>query len=510
PQRVPYTQIPFAMVDSPAHRALAVEAARQSIVLLKNDSGFLPLDKTALKKIAVIGPLAGDCILCGYSGSPLVQISPYQGIAEHLGVIPYVPNLGIVSNSPNIRIQSSSEGRTALTYVDNGSWAEYSKADFSGKSEIHARVSSAAAKGCRVEVHLDQLAGPLACTFMAPGTGSWQKWVNVSAPLKGISGEHAIFLRFHGGKGHLLAIEQLELHPLVPMPASPGRPEVVFKPGCAVIGGKDEKMFQEAVDMARTADVVILVCGVNEEVGGEGHDRKTIGLTGAQPELIQAVYAANPKTVLVLSTNNTVAINWEQENLPAILCAVAAGQAQGAAIAETLFGEYNPGGKLPCTWYRSLDQLPDFHDYNIRKGRTYMYFRGDTLYPFGHGLSYTTFQIGQLKMSGTKLKPGQKLTLSVTVTNTGNRAGAEVVQLYITPPVSPVRRPIKQLAAFQRVELQPGEEKIVSFEVPREEPAFWYWAEETRRFVCQPGTAKISIGNSSANAPLLCADVTIT
>jgi beta-glucosidase len=503
PEKVPYTQIPFSVVDSPAHRALALEAARQSIVLLKNDSEFLPLDKTTLRKIAVIGPLAGDCILCGYSGSPSLQISPYQGIAEHLGVIPYVPAARIVANSRNIRIQSSSEGHTDLTYIDNGSWAEYSKADFSGKSEIQARVSSAAAKGCRVEVHLDRLDGPLACTLTVPGTGSWQKWINISAPLTGISGEHSIFLRFRGGKGHLLDIEQLQLHPLTPMPANPGRPEVVFKPGCAVVGAQDEKMFQEALEAARTADVVILVCGVNEEVGGEGHDRQTIGLTGAQPELIQAVYAANPKTVLVLSTNNTVAINWEQEHLPAILCAVCAGQAQGAAIAEALFGEYNPGGKSPCTWYRSLDQLPDFHDYNIHKGRTYMYFEGDPLYPFGHGLSYTTFKVDGLKIENTTLREGKKTRVLLDVTNTGDRFGAEVVQLYITPPPSPVKRPTKQLAGFQRIELRPGEKKTVVFELPYSEQAFWYWDENGECFVHQPGTAKILVGNSSANILLI-------
>lgn len=508
PERVPYTQIPFAVVDSPAHRALALEAARQSLVLLKNDSQFLPLDKSAIKKIAVIGPLGGACILCGYSGAPSLQISPYQGIAEQLGVVPYIPDEGIVANSESMRIQSSSEGRTDLTYIDNGSWAEYSKADFSGKSAIHARVSSAAARGCRVEVHLDQLDGPLVCTLRVPGTGSWEKWINVSAPLTEISGEHSIFLRFLGGKGHLLAIEQIQLHPLSPMPANPGRPEVVLKPGCAVIGAQDEKMFQEAVEAARVADVVVLVCGVNEEVGGEGHDRETIGLTGAQPELIQAVYAANPKTVLVLSTNNTLAINWEQENLPAILCAVCGGQAQGAAIAEALFGGYNPGGKLPCTWYRSLDQLPDFHDYDIRKGRTYMYFEGDALYPFGHGLSYTTFKLEGLKIADTTLGEGEKTKVSLDVTNTGKQAGAEVVQLYITPPASPVKRPIKQLAGFQRIELQPGEKKTVVFEVPYEEQAFWYWDEKAESFVLQPGTARILIGNSSANI-LLTGELTL-
>lgn len=504
PEKVPYTQIPFAVVDSPAHRALALEAARQSLVLLKNDSGMLPLDSTKLKKVAVIGPLAGSPILCGYSGSPLVQVSPYQGIAEYLGVTSYIPDIRLVANSADTRIQSSSEGRTDLTYINNGSWAEYAKADFSGKSEIHVRVASAAVNGCRVEVHLDQLDGPLACTLTVPSTGSWEKWIDVSAPLDGISGEHVIFMAIRGEKGHLLAIAQVCLYPLPPAPVTSGLPEVVLKPGCAVVGEKDDQMFHEAVEAARNADVAILVCGVNEVVGGEGHDRKTIGLTGVQPELIQAVYAANSKTVLVLSTNNTLALNWEQEHLPGILCAVCAGQAQGTAIAEALFGAFNPGGKLPCTWYRSLEQLPDFHDYDIHKGRTYMYFEGDPLYSFGHGLSYTTFRIDRMQLNAKTLSAGEKLIVSVAVTNTGRRAGAEVVQFYVTPPASHVKRPSKQLVGFQRAELQPGERKTIIFELPYQEPALWYWDEESRQLVCKPGIAKLLVGNSSANISQSC------
>ena len=258
-------------------------------------------------------------------------------------------------------------------------------------------------------------------------------------------------------------------------------------------------MFQEAVDAAKDADVAVLVCGVTEDVDREGHDRDTIELTGVQSELIQAVHGANPQTALVLSTNNSVAINWEQDNLPAILCAVCAGQAQGTAVAEALFGEYNPGGKLPCTWYRSLDQLSDFHDYDIKKGRTYMYFQDKPLYPFGHGLSYTTFKMDGLQINNTTLGQGEKTKISLDVTNTGNRSGAEVVQLYITAPTSPVKRPIQQLAGFQRVELQPGEKKSVIFELPYSEQAFWYWDEKAGSFVLQPGTAKVLIGNSSAN-----------
>jgi len=501
---VTYTKIPFDVVDSDAHRDLALEAARQSLVLLKNDSQFLPLDKSAIKKIAVIGPLGSICQLGGYSGSPIARVSPYEGIANQLGVEVYSPNVSVskkVARSENIRLQSSSEGEMNIGFIENDSWAEFPKMDFDGKTEFLARVS-AYGDGGRIEVHLDQLDGPLACTLTVPHTGDWQKWTDVTAALTGVSGEHSIFMRFLGGGGYILNVERFQLNPVSPPAANPGQPQVVFAQGCSATGAKDDKMYHEAVEAAQGADVVVLVCGVTEEVDREGVDRKELGLSGAQEELVQAVYAANPKTVLVISSNNTVAVEWEQEHLPAILCAICAGQAQGTAIAEVLFGDYNPGGKLPCTWYRSVEQLPPAHDYDIHKGRTYMYFEGEPLYPFGHGLSYTSFSLGQLQVASSTLGPGDKVSISATVTNTGNRAGAEVVQLYITPPPSPVKRPIKQLAGFQRVELQPNEQKVVTFELPYTDPALWYWDEEVRQFVCQTGVAKILVGNSSANISL--------
>lgn len=505
PAKVRYTKIPFEVVDSPEHRELALEAARQSLVLLKNDSQFLPLSKMAYRKIAVIGPMAGIANLGGYSGTPGILISPYRGIAEKLGVIvkvPYIPASEMVASDGDIRLQSSSEGEMNLGFISNGTWAEFPATDFTGKTEFQARVASAG-NGGTIEVRLDKYHGPLACTLTVPGTGDWQKWVDVSAPLANITGEHKIFLKFGGGDGYILNVERLQLNPVTPPQTQPGAPEVVLKPGCAAAGQKrDEAMLQDAVNAAKDADLVVLVCGITEAVCREGHDRETLELSGAQPELIKAVYAANPKTVLVLSTINSLSIEWEQQNIPAILCATCAGQAQGAAIADVLFGDYNPGGKLPCTWYRSVDQLPEKHDYDIHKGRTYMYFEGDPLYPFGYGLSYTTFKLDNLKLGSKALGPGEKTKVSAEVSNTGSRAGVEIVQLYITAPSSPVKRPIKQLVGFQRVELQPGETRTVVFELPFSEQAFWYWDEAARKFVVQPGAAKILVGNSSANISL--------
>jgi beta-glucosidase len=287
-----------------------------------------------------------------------------------------------------------------------------------------------------------------------------------------------------------------------PAPAAPGKPQVIFAPGCTVAGPKDPKMFDEALAAARGADAVFLICGVSQDIDMEGHDRKDTRLPGAQHELIKAVHAVNPRTVLILSSNNTVAVNWEQTHLPAIVAAIYGGQAQGSAIADVLFGDYNPSGKTCCTWYKSVRQLPPFHDYNIRNGRTYMYFRGRALYPFGFGLSYTSYHYSHLKVSQRKLAPGGNIIVSATITNTGKRAGAEVVQMYVTSPVSPVQRPVKQLVGFQRVELEPGEHITVSMVLSYEHRALRYWDVQQNRWTLQAGKMKVMVGRSSADLDL--------
>ena len=388
--------------------------------------------------------------------------------------------------------------------IGNGSWVEYKPQDFTGKNHLAIRVASHFG-GSLIHVHIDALDGPKIHTFRVPRTGGYQNWtttwITVTAAIGGITGQHKVFFKFTGK----CKVEWFQLQPVAaaPMPQrKPGQPVVIFKPGCTVQGAKDEKMFAEAVDVARQADVVIIVCGVDQSVDAEGRDRKNTKLPGVQHELIEACFKANPRTVLVLNTNNTVAVNWEQENLPAIVSAIFAGQAQGTAIADVLFGNYNPGGKTCCTWYKSVDQLPPFHNYDITQGRTYMYFEGKPLYPFGYGLSYTTFQIHDLHINARELSEKKPVKIACTVKNTGTRAGAEVVQFYVTVPKSPVKRPLKELVGFQRVELQPGESRRVTFTLPYTAQALWYWHESQRKFVLQPGTLKLMIGHSSADIDL--------
>jgi beta-glucosidase len=312
PDSLPFSKISVEVLDSAEHRALAQEAARQSIVLLKNQNNFLPLDTSRLKSVAVIGPTAAMCQLGGYSGAPLLQISPLAGIAAALGM-----SLG-----------------TLMT---------------------------------------DQ--------FPPPSQNNLPDF-NVENNLT-----------------------------------------LYYRQGCTVSGKKDPVLFDTAIDAAKNADVVILVAGVDMTVDKEQLDRADITLTGVQHELIQAVHQVNPRIVLVLNSNAPVAVNWEQENISAIVAALCAGQAQGTAIADVLFGNSNPCGKLASTWYRGVSDLPDFHDYDLTKGRTYMYFAGEPLYPFGHGLSFTRFEFSDLKINGGVIKPGTAVNISATITNTGSRWG---------------------------------------------------------------------------------------
>ncbi|MGC9261149.1 MAG: glycoside hydrolase family 3 C-terminal domain-containing protein [Phycisphaerae bacterium] len=506
PEQVPYNRIGFDVVNSPAHQALALEAARQSMVLLKNENSFLPLDKSSLRKVAVIGPLAGFH-LGGYSGSPSIQISPLDGIATALGVYDtdqYVWPDQLAQTSAGVQTQSSSEGGTNIGWIGNGSWIEYRPQDLTGKTHIVARVASIIS-GALIHAHIDSLDGPIIATLRVPDTGGWQKWTGVSAPIGTVRGKHKLFFTFSGKGSAICNMEWFQLQPVKPTSARPsraGRPVVTFAQGCSIEGPKDERMFSEAVDAAEHADMVILVCGVNQSVDAEVHDRKNTNLPGVQHELVQACFKANPKTVLVLNTNNTVAVNWEQKNLPAIVAAIFAGQAQGTAIADVLFGNYNPGGKTCCTWYKSVDQLPPFHNYDIMKGRTYMYFEGDPLYPFGYGLSYTRFKFSDLTIAKATLAVGESIMISARITNIGLYSGAEVAQFYVTAPKSPVKRPIKELVGFQRVELKPGESRRVTFTLPYNAQALWYWHESQRKFVLQPGTLKLMIGSSSADIHL--------
>jgi beta-glucosidase len=240
-----------------------------------------------------------------------------------------------------------------------------------------------------------------------------------------------------------------------------------------------------------------LPCTVPSD-GREGRDRQSIDLE--QEQLVRQVFAVNPKTVVILVSSFPFAINWSEEHVPAILHMTHASQDEGTALAKVLFGDYNPGGHLVETWPKSLDQLPPMMDYNIRNGHTYMYFKGDPLYPFGYGLSYTTFKFSNLKTSASQLAKAGSVTVSVDVTNTGSRSGDEVVQLYVKHLRSKVERPGKELEGFQRLTIDAGQTKTVEMTLPASRLA--YWDTKAGEFHVETEPVSLMVGDSSASLPL--------
>jgi beta-glucosidase len=522
----PYNSIPISCLESDSHRQLALEAARQSIVLFRNNGNLLPLDRTKIKKIAVIGPMADVCNLGDYCGTSFHLISPLQGIRDLLGV-QAPPSYSKHANDYAIydgplQLEASKEGGHDLSYNTDGTqgwwpqnwakipgrvkaWAAYSGVLVTGATEFHARVASAS-DVATLEVRLDQLEGPVVCQIKIPNTGNFQKWTNVTAPIGPIEGVHTIYLLFLGEPGPLFGIQHFEFTPVAPIAPMANDPvEVIYAQGCTVAGDRDPDELLKAANAGRSADVALVFAGADEQVSIEQRDRESIELPGAQNELVSAVYAANPRTVLVLSSNSPVALKWsEQDKLPAIVGGHFLGQEQGRALAEALFGEYNPGAKLSTTWYANTEDLPDFHDYKLMNGRTYMYFNGTPLFPFGHGLSYTTFQYNALQLSSKTLKQGEALTVILSVTNTGNRAGDEVVQLYVraSSEVNHMILPLKQLANFDRVHLKPGETRPVRFELPHSERSLRFWDEVNQVFRPVTGSVDLLVGSSSADIRL--------
>ena len=366
PERVAYTKIKgdedaWKLGD---HKAVAKQVALESVVLLKNAGGLLPLDRNTVKSVAVIGPHADSVALDWYSGTPPYTITPLDGIKAIAGAVKvnYAAN-----NDDDAAVNAAKQSDVAIVFVGN-----------------HPTC----------------------------GAG-WAK---------------------------------------CPTPSD----------------------------------------------GKEAMDRKWIDLE--QEALVKQVYAANPKTVVVLVSSFPIAINWTEQNVPAILHITHNAQEEGSAIAEVLFGDYNPGGRLVQTFPRSLDQVPAKMDYDIRHGRTYMYFQGNPLYPFGYGLSYSTFRYSNLKTSAATLRAGGEITVSVDVTNTGKWQGDEVVQLYVKHLNSSVERPIKELKGFRRVSLAPGQTRTVV--LPLKAETLVYWDMARQRWDLEADQVSLMVGSSSADVKL--------
>ena len=289
-----------------------------------------------------------------------------------------------------------------------------------------------------------------------------------------------------------------------------GLSEVLYAQGCNWVKGMpkqkpEEELKKEALETASKADVVIMCMGITPRLEGEemrvevdgfkGGDRTRIDLPDVQQQLIKEIHALGKPIVLVLLNGSALAVNWENDNIQAIIETWYGGQAAGRALADVLFGDYNPAGRLPVTFYKSVNDLPDFTDYKM-ENRTYRYFKGEPLYPFGYGLSYTTFEYLNLKINET-VKSGEEVKVSVDVQNTGNREGDEVIQLYLSNLSSTVQVPVRSLKGFKRIHLKQGETKTVTFTVTPE--AFSVIDEQNKR-VIKPGIFEVSIGGGQPKA----------
>ncbi len=503
PEMVRWAQIPYSVNDSPEHQQLALEVARKSIVLLKNEGGLLPLDHN-VKTIAAIGPDADsvEVLLGNYNGEPSHPVTPLAGIRQKVSSgtrVLYARGSDLAEGMPLLETVPGS----ALFTSDgadrqNGMRAEYfNTANFNGRAYFtQAFVSQAMRKAATLPVNPQPLftrvdpqidfnwwdGAPRAdmdddnfgvrwSGFLAPPvSGKYQLGATgLNAYEVYLNGKRLVGRDNVHERGYEYETVDLEAGKLYPIRLD--FHEVHGDADIRLVWAPPHASYEEeALKIARQSDVVLMFLGLSPRLEGEemrvkvegfqGGDRVRLGIPRVQEELLQRVSGLGKPVVLVLLNGSAVAVNWAREHVPAIVELWYPGQAGGSALADVLFGDYNPGGRLPVTFYKSEDQLPPFDDYSM-KGRTYRYFEGEPLYPFGYGLSYTTFRYSDLK-APEQAHAGNPLHVSVTVENSGKRVGEEVVQLY-TKHSGVVR----ELQGFQRVSLAPGEHKAISFNLTR-------------------------------------------
>jgi beta-glucosidase len=522
PDRVKWARIPITVLDQPSHRRLALQAARESMVLLKNTGGILPLKKN-LGTIAVIGPNSDQktMLLGNYNGLPADAITPLRGIREAVpGTrVLYARGADLAEGFPVLDVMpptvvTTREGTRGFNVDYFSSRTMQGSPLFSGAdTTLDANWHDHAP---RADMNVDDFGVRWTATFRPPQTGTYrlglfgtvkfQLWLDDSLVVRSVYPTHdgefpdarlaqSVPLQLEAGKAYRLRVEGQESY---------GEAALQL-----VWSSPHETLTAEAVKVAEQADAVVMFLGLTARLEGEempvqidgfrGGDRTSIDLPAPQQALLERIVAVGKPTVLVLLNGSALAVNWAQDRVPAIVDAWYPGQAAGTAIADVLFGNYNPGGRLPVTFYRSVNDLPAFDDYKMA-GRTYRFFNGTPLYPFGYGLSYTTFAYKNLRTSADRLSATGKITVSVDVTNSGARAGDEVVQLYASHVGSKVARPREDLRGYKRVTLAPGQTRTVQFSVPASSLA--YWNPDTHKWVVEADQVKLQVGASSADLRL--------
>ena len=509
PSDVVWTQIHDSLLNCQRHQQLAYKAAQESIVLLKNENGFLPL--TPDKTVCVIGPFARTISLGGYSGSPTAVSTPLEGIASKMGVASNdgrvefedCDEMGPHGNNHLVIEANGSAGN--LGYIHNGDWVAFSEIDFGeGKSKLSIHSAASNSQPTIVRICLDSRTKSVPdLQVELPVTGSWSTYqtttFNIDPEL--FKGKHKVYFSFYfTGNNYGANMDWFKFFNTEEANPLQSDGPLYYVRGCNVNDNKATEM-ELAKTWAAKADVVVMCLGTDLGTSDEGRDRKSLDLPGDQQKLLEAVYAVNPNMVLVMQTCSSMTINWADAHVPAILEAWYGGQAQGEAIADVLYGDYNPSGKLTSTWYGSVKDLPkNLMQYDIRKNHyTYMYYDKLPLYPFGHGLSYTTFEYDHLQLSQNKLDKDQSVTISFDVTNKGSRDGDEIVQLY-THAHSTIERPILELKDFARVSLKAGETKHVELTLRHDQ--LCYYNDQTNTFDVEEGAVDVMVGASSRDIRL--------
>ncbi|RJP74078.1 MAG: glucan 1,4-alpha-glucosidase [Ignavibacteriales bacterium] len=512
PELVPFSKL--NEVDTDKNKSVALDATRKSIVLLKNENNLLPLSKE-IKNIAVIGPNANDVevLLGNYNGFPSNPVTPLQGIKNKLpnANIIYKRGCELTENMPSFEIVDGTFLYTSEDKKENGLTGEYfNNRDFSGQpsfTRIDNKVDFAWWDGAPSE------------KFDPDNFGV--RWSGVLIPVK--SGQY--FLGGYGFNGFRIYLEDTllvkfdgEFDPvktyaslnLIAGKAYKLKIEFYKKLRYSFMqliwSVPDEKLEQRAIETVKKSDAVIMVMGLSPRLEGEelrldikgfkGGDRLSLDLPETQLNLIKKIHLIGKPIILVLLNGSALSLNWENENIPAIIEAWYPGQAAGTAIADIIFGDYNPAGRLPVTFYKSINQLPNFSDYSMNN-RTYRYFKGEPLYPFGYGLSYTKFAYKNISLANESIGNKDSVIASVDITNTGVTDGEEVVQLYIKALSDTAS--VTTLKGFERIHIKAGATKKVEFNIRPELLSRWI---DGKGYTVETDKYCILIGSSSSEKNL--------
>jgi beta-glucosidase len=522
PEMVPFAKIDPSAIDAPAHRELALEVARKSIVLLRNEGGLLPLDPARIKRLAVIGPytMRDDILYGNYSGVSEHPVTFLQGIKNRLdgkvrvectkGVLP-IDEAGALSTVPTRCVQPpDGRGQGLLgEYFDNPELHGKPVLTQVDSSMVQYWDKNAPGKGLPADNFSVRWTG----TLTPPESGTYilgivtddrgrmyfegsQVVDNWRPCQKNVMKTFRTFME--RGRRYAITIEYAD---------SADYAGIRFQWKRDVYDAEDtppELLMARAIEITKNADVAIVFAGISANLEGEemsvsvpgfsGGDRTTLGLPDAQSRMLKALKATGTPIVLVLSSGSPLAIPWENENIPAILQSWYPGEEGGNAVADVLFGRYNPAGRLPVTVYRSVDDIPPFEQYSMN-GRTYRYFGGTPLYPFGFGLSYTSFSYSSMSMSAHSMGMHDSIDVSVDIMNIGKHDGEEVAQLYVRNLASEVPQPIKSLKGFLRVSVPKGGVRKVHFTLKGAD--FKYYDEQKGDYVIASGSYEIQIGASS-------------